>query len=150
MLKSRLDEDVKKALLDGDKERATLLRGLKSAILYAEVAKGVRSEGLSDASIVEVLQKESKKRAESADLYAKAGDKEREAAELAEKSVIDAYLPQQLSDDELAVLVEDAVVRARATDVRHMGAVIAQVKQEAGASADGKRIADMVKERLVK
>src|SRR6185369_11783185 len=99
MLKVRIDQDLKTALLAGDKTLATTLRGLKSAILYVEVAKGVRDEGLSDEEIVTLLAKEAKKRQESADLYVQGGSQERADAELAEKKAIEVYLPQQLSDD---------------------------------------------------
>lgn len=69
MLKQRIDQDLKQALLGGDKVLATTLRGLKSVILYAEVAKGVREQGLDDEEILRLLAKEAKKRQESADLF---------------------------------------------------------------------------------
>ncbi|HEX7963158.1 MAG TPA: GatB/YqeY domain-containing protein [Candidatus Saccharimonadales bacterium] len=148
MLKDRLDQDLKKALLAGDKVLATTLRGLKSVILYAEVAKGVRDSGLPDDEIIALFGKEAKKRQESADLYKQGGNAERAEAELAEKKVIEGYLPQQLSDDELGKAVDDAMAELGASGPQAMGQVIGAVKQKVGASADGSRIAQMVKERL--
>jgi uncharacterized protein len=148
MLKTQLDQDLKTALMAGDRTLATTLRGLKSVILYAEVAKGSREEGLSDEEIIGLLSKEAKKRQESADLYKQGGNEERAQAELAEKKVIDGYLPQQMSDDELKQLVEEAVTELGVTSMQGMGQVIAAVKQKAGAQADGSRIAVIVKERL--
>lgn len=148
MLKDRLDQDLKKALLAGDKVLATTLRGLKSVILYAEVAKGIRDTGLPDDEIIALFGKEAKKRQESADLYKQGGNNQRAEAELAEKKVIEGYLPQQLSDDELGKAVDAAIAELGASGPQAMGQVIGAVKQKVGASADGSRIAQMVKERL--
>jgi uncharacterized protein len=148
MLKAKLDQDIKKSLLAGDKTRATILRNLKSSILYAEVATNQREVGLDDKSILEVLAKESKKRQESADLYIKGGDQNRAQAELDEKAIIDEYLPEQLSDQELNELVEKACDSQQEISLQSMGKIIAEVKQQAAGRADGARIAKAVKERL--
>ncbi len=148
MLPSRIDQDLKTALLAGDKVLATTLRGLKSAILYVEVAKGARDTGLPEEEIIAILSKEAKKRQESADLYLQGGNKEKAQAELDEKAVIERYLPAQLSDEALGVLVDEAVAATNATGPQAMGQVIGAVKQKAGAQADGARIAAAVKQRL--
>lgn len=150
MLKARIDQDLKTALLAGDKVLATTLRGLKSVILYAEVAKGVRDTGLGDEEITALLSKEAKKRQESADLYKQGGNEERAAAELAEKVVIEAYLPKQLSDEELQQVVDAAIAEVGADGPSAMGQVIGAVKQKTAGQADGGRIAQLVKERLNK
>jgi len=148
MLKTRIDQDLKSALLAGDKVLVTTLRGLKSAILYAEVAKGVRDEGLPDQEITVLLSKEAKKRQESADLYRQGGSLEKAEAELEEKAVIEKYLPEQLSDADLQAIVETAATEVGASGPQAMGKVIGLVKQRAGSQADGGRIAAMVKQRL--
>jgi uncharacterized protein len=150
MLKAQIDQDLKAALLAGNKVLATTLRGLKSVILYAEVAQGSRDKGLSDEEIVALFAKEAKKRQESADLYTKGGSPERAEAELTEKAVIETYLPKQMSDDELAKLVDETVAALDASGPQAMGQVIAAVKQKTAGSADGGRIAMAVKERLQK
>lgn len=148
MLKQQIEQDLKAALLAGDKDRVTTLRGLKSVILYEEVAKGVRTEGLSDEAIIALLAKELKKRQESAELYKKGGADDRAAAELAEKAIIEAYLPKQLSDEELGALVDQVIAELGVEDPQAMGQVIAKVKQQTAGQADGGRIAAAVKERL--
>ncbi|HSW66669.1 MAG TPA: GatB/YqeY domain-containing protein [Bacillota bacterium] len=150
MLKARLDQDLKTALLAGDKSLATTIRGLKSVILYEEVAKGLRDEGLSDEAVIAIFSKEAKKRQESADLYTQGGSSERAAAELAEKAIIEGYLPKQLSDDELAIIIDQAMSEVGADGPSAMGQVIGIVKQKTVGQADGARIAAVVKERLAK
>lgn len=148
-LKQQIDADLKTAMLAGDKTLVTTLRGLKSAILYAEVAAGERDAGLSDEVITGLLQKEAKKRQESADLYAQGGNEEKQTAELAEKTVIEKYLPAQLSEAEVVALVKEAVA-SLGQDQKNMGQIIGRVKQQAGGSADGSLIAKFVQEELNK
>lgn len=148
MLKERIEQDFKKAMLGGDKQRVSTLRVIKSAILYVEVAKGKRDEGLSDHEITDVLSKEAKKRQEASDLYQKAGEHERAEAELAEKAIIDEYLPEQLSDDNLRKIVNEVIADIGVTSAEQMGRVIGEVKKRTGISADGSRIARLVKERI--
>lgn len=148
-IKQQIEADIKTAMLAGDKTRVTTLRSLKSAILYAEVAQGSRETGLSDPEVIDILSKESKKRQESADLYRQGRDEVRAAAELAEKEVISTYLPKQLTDDELVLLINEAIATTGATGPQAMGQVIGYVKAKVGAAAEGSRIAGAVKERLV-
>lgn len=148
MIKQRLNEDVKAAMLAGNSLRLDTLRGLKSAILYAEVAAGKREEGLSDEEIEAIFVKEAKKRQESADLYVKGGSQERADKELAEKAIIEEYLPEQISEAELEVIVEKAIEGLGASGPQALGQVIAKVKQQVGSSAGGSLIARMAKEKL--
>ncbi len=147
-LKEQIDQDIKAAMLAGEKTTATTLRGLKSAILYAEVAKGNREVGLSEPEIIDVLSKEAKKRQESADLYQKGNDAERAEAELTEKQLIERYLPKQLSDEELIQIVDEVIQSIGASGPQAMGQVIGAVKAKTQATADGSRIAALAKERL--
>ena len=146
-LKQQIDTDLKTAMLAGNKTLVTTLRGLKSVILYEEVAQNVREAGLPDDEITKLLAKEAKKRQESADLYAQGGDKERQNAELEEKSIIEKYLPKQLSETEINKLIDEAITKM-GNNQQNMGQIIGQVKQAAGAGADGAVIARLVKERL--
>lgn len=143
-----IDQDIKTAMLAGDKTLTTTLRGLKSVILYAEVAAGKRDTGLSDEEILSLLSKEAKKRQESADLYEQGGNQEKSDAEIKEKEIIEKYLPAQLSDDELGVLIDKAIAESGTTGPQAMGQVIGKVKQQSEGKADGGRIAAMAKERL--
>jgi uncharacterized protein YqeY len=149
MLKQRIEQDLKSAMLGGDKQRVSTLRVVKSVILYAEVAKGSRDTGLSDNEVIELLSKEAKKRQETAKIYQKAGENGRAEAELAEKKIIDVYLPEQLSDDDLKRIVQEVIKGTGAASPQDMGRVIGEVKNRVGSSADGSRIALLVKEGLV-
>lgn len=145
MLKDKLAADLKQALLARDSFKVEALKNLKSAILYEEVAQKVRDTGLNDKQIQVVLAREAKKRLESADMYAKAGASDRAQAELAEKAIIDAYLPKPMSDAELQKVVDDVVA---ADTSAQMGSVIGAVRAKVGTAADGGRIAAMVKMKL--
>jgi uncharacterized protein YqeY len=144
----KIDADLKTAMLAGDKTLATTLRGLKSVILYEEVAKGLRETGLKDEAVIVLLTKEAKKRQESADLYVKGGNQEKADAELLEKTVIEAYLPAQMSDADLITIVDEAISSTGANSMQQMGQVVGAVKAKVGSAADGGRVASLVKERL--
>ncbi len=146
-LKQQIDQDLKQAMLAGDKVLVTTLRGLKSAILYAEVAEGRRDEGIDEQKLISLLQKEAKKRQESADLYGQGGNTEKQEAELTEKKVIEKYLPAQLTEEEVVVLVDEAVAEL-GNDKQKMGQIIGLVRQKSSGNADGGMIARFVKERL--
>jgi uncharacterized protein YqeY len=146
MLEAKLDQDIKQALLGGDKPRAEVLRGLKSVLLNEKIAKGLRETGLSDEQVLVLIGKEVKKRNESAELYAKAGAQDRADKELSEKAILEAYLPSQLSNEALEVAVEEAM--SLLGDSTHVGQIIGAVRAKVGASADGGRIAAAVKAKL--
>ncbi len=148
--KEQLDKDLKQAMLAGDKTLVTILRGLKSVILYAEVAEGKRDEGLSDEAVTQLLQKEAKKRQESADLYRQGDDETRATKEEAEKVVIEKYLPAQLDEAEIRTLVEAAIMKLGNAGPQQMGEVIGAVKQQTAGTADGATIARVAKELLQK
>jgi uncharacterized protein YqeY len=148
-IKEQLDADLKTALLGGDKTMAMTLRGLKSAILNVEIAKGNRETGgLNDQEIIELFSKEAKKRQESADLYVQGGNQEKADAELLEKRVIETFLPKQLSDDELQAVVDQVVEQMGSITQAQMGQAIGQVRAQVGAAADGGRIAAAVKGKI--
>jgi uncharacterized protein len=146
MLETKLDADIKQALLGGNKPRAEVLRGLKSALLNEKIAKGLRDTGLTDEQVMTIIAREVKKRTESADMYTKAGAQDRADKELSEKAVLEEYLPKQMSDEELATVVADAV-SLLGPDAQ-MGQVIGEVRKKVGRSADGSRIAAAVKSKL--
>ena len=148
MIKQQLQDDVKAAMLSGDSARVETLRGLKSVILYAEVAAGKREEGLGDEEIQVLFAKEAKKRQESADLYIQGGATDRAQKELSEKAIIETYLPVQLGEAEILAIVEDVIATQGATNLQALGSVIGAVKQRTGSTADGSVIARLVKEKL--
>lgn len=146
-IKLQIDQNLKSAMLAGDKTLVTTLRGLKGAILNVEIAQNARETGLPNDQVITLLQKESKKRQESADLYSQGGNVEKQQAELAEKKVIEEYLPAQLGEPEVIKIVEEAV-KEIGTEQKNMGQIIGHVRQQTGGNADGALIARLVKERL--
>lgn len=149
-VKEQLQQDLKTAMLARDSFKTDVIKGLKSAILYAEVAAGKREEGLSDEEILAVFKKESKKRAESAELFEKGGRTESAEKERREKEVIDAYLPKQLSEDELQKLIDDAAAAMGLSQItkQDMGKVIGAVRAKGGAEVDGALLAKLVNARI--
>ncbi|GAC1388330.1 MAG: GatB/YqeY domain-containing protein [Candidatus Saccharimonadales bacterium] len=147
-LKQQLERDIKTAMLAGDKTLVTTLRGLKSVILYAEVATGSRDKGLGDKEVIDLFAKEAKKRQESADLYAKGGNEPKAAEELKEKRIIEAYLPRQLTDEEISTIVDDVIKSMGAVDPQQLGKIIGAVKARTAGAADGSKIAQLVKEKM--
>lgn len=147
-LVERINADLKQALLSGDKELVSVLRGLKSEILNEEVAKGMRDSGLEEQTIVSIFQREVKKRNEAIDLYKKAGDDKRARQEEYEVAVIKNYLPEMLSEVETLKLVEDAIKKLGASDMSNMGQVIGEVKKQGGNKVDAALAAKIAKEKL--
>jgi len=147
-MQEQIDKDLKEALLGGDKAKVETLRGLKSALLNEAISQGARDSGLSDEQIQKILAREAKKRQEAADLYQQGGSEERAHQELAEKAIIDAYLPKQLSEAEIEKLVEQQIAAAGAVGPADMGKIIGAVKASAGSAADGALVARITKEKL--
>lgn len=147
-LKERFDQDLKTALLGGDRKKADVLRGLKAVILNEEVAKGVRDTGLSDADIEVLLAREVKKRNESATVYEQAGRQELVDDEKAEAEIISGYLPEQVSEDDLSKAIDEIIAGLGDVTPQQMGQVIGAVKAKFGNSADGATVARLVKAKL--
>lgn len=149
-LKDTLQADVKAAMIARDALTTDVIKGIKSAILYAEVAANKREEGLSDEEILGVLKKESKKRQESAEMYTSGNRPELAEKELAEKKIIDAYLPTQLDESVVNKLIDEAMSDLGITEPakQDMGKLIGAVKAKAGAKVDGGMLAKLVSSRI--
>ena len=136
----RIQDDTRAALKAGERDRVGTLRMLASSLQQNE------KEGDGDA--VAVLQRERKKRIEAAEAFESGGRTEQAEAERAEATLIDAYLPEQVSDEELQAIVAAAIESTGAADVKEMGKVIGIVMPQVKGRADGKRVSTMVRERL--
>ncbi|MNL29691.1 Yqey-like protein [compost metagenome] len=134
--------------MGGDRFVAEILRGLKAAILNEEVAQGKRDSGLDEATIEQIIAREVKKRNESASLYATAGRGELAETELKEAAVLQAYLPEQLGEAKLMIIIEKIVAEKGLSGPQAMGQVIGAVKQQVGNTADGATVARLVKQAL--
>lgn len=147
-LSDRIQQDMTAAMKARDSVATSTLRMVRAAIMNAEVA-GDTAVTLTDDQVIGVLQSEAKRRAEAAEVYEQAGRTEQANAERAELAVIEQYLPEKMSDDELAAVV-DEVVAAAGDDVgpKQMGQIIGAVRAKVGPAADGGAIAAAVKQRL--
>ena len=136
----QIQADTREAMKGGDKPRVSTLRMLASAL------QSNQKEGDGDATAV--LSRERKKRIEAADAFREAGRAEQADAEQAEAELISTYLPEQISDEELAAIVDEAVSSSGADSVKDMGRVMGAVMPKVKGRADGNRVSAAVKERL--
>ncbi|MCX2182219.1 MULTISPECIES: GatB/YqeY domain-containing protein [unclassified Streptomyces] len=149
-LKAKLQDDLTAAIKGRDELRSSTLRMTIAAINKEEVAGKTKRE-LSEDEVQKVIAKEAKKRREAADAFTQGGRAESAARELAEGEVLDAYLPKQLSDEELEAVVAAAVAEAKAAGAegpRAMGAVMKIVNPKVAGQAEGGRVAAAVKKLL--
>jgi uncharacterized protein len=146
-LKARLQADLTAAIKARDELTTATLRMALAAVTNEEVA-GATARQLSDDEVLRVLGREAKKRREAAEAFATAGRAELADRERAEGTVLDRYLPSQLSDDEVAELVRAAIAEAGATEPRQLGAVMRIVQPRAAGRVDGRRLADEVRRQL--
>ncbi len=146
-LRERLDADMKAAMKAKDDLRLQVVRGVKSAVKYREV-EGEKAVVLDEAGILQVLASEIKKRRDSVEQYRAGGREDLAKKEEAEIAVLQGYLPAQLSPEELARKVDEAVARVGAKGPKDMGAVMKALLPEVQGRADGKAVSDMVKARL--
>jgi uncharacterized protein YqeY len=147
-VQGKIERDLKAAMLAGDKDKVEVLRGLKTALQYEAVSVGSQDRSLSEETAQKVLAKESKKRQDTAEIYKNAGEQQRAETELAEKKIIDTFLPEQLSDEEIKKAVDEEIAKLGASSTADMGKVIGAVRQRLGAAANGSTIARLVKESL--
>jgi len=147
-LKTQLDADIKTALLGGDRFRADVLRNLKAAILSEEVATNARDAGLTDEAFEKVVAREVKKRLDSVQQYTAAARPELAETEAAEAKVLEAYLPAQLSEDEITQVVTETIAALGVSGPQAMGQVMGAVKAKLGNTADGATVARLVKAAL--
>ena len=144
-LKETISNDLKAAFLGGNRFISDTLKGLKAVILNQEIALGKREEGLTDAEVEAVVQKEVKKRKESAEIYTQAGRDELAQKELDEMEILEKYLPQQLSEAEIEALLRQIIDESKLTlDAKNQGMLIGQVKKRVGSAADGAVVARVV------
>jgi uncharacterized protein YqeY len=146
-LKVQIEADLKKAMLAKDKDELRALRGIKSMILLAETEKGAKEE-LSPEDETKLLMKAAKQRKDSAAIYAAQERSDLQNIELAELSVIERYLPKQISEEELIERLKVIIKNTGATGPQDMGKVMAAATKEFAGQAEGKVVSFMVKSLL--
>lgn len=145
MIGDTIQNQIQDAMRARDKVRLSTLQMLKSALSYERIEKG---SDLVEDDEVRVLKSEVKKRRDAIDAYQKAGRDELVRREQEELAILEEFLPEQMSDDDLKKLVDKAISETNASSMSDMGKVIGIVMKKAGAATDGSRVASLVKEKL--
>ncbi|WP_457642999.1 GatB/YqeY domain-containing protein [Persephonella sp.] len=144
-LLKRLQEEMKTAMKSGEKERLSVIRMLISEIKKVQID---RKKELSDDEIIQVLQKYAKQRKESIKQYREAGREDLAQKEEFELKVVQEFLPQPLSEEELKAVVEQAISETGASSMKDMGKVMKVVMEKVKGRADGSVVSAIVKEKL--
>ncbi|MGA7902583.1 MAG: GatB/YqeY domain-containing protein [Terrimicrobiaceae bacterium] len=147
-LQSQVDNDIKDAMRARDTTRLNALRMLKTAMMNAAIEKGGAGAVLEDAEVASVIRKQIKQRQDSVEGFERGGRPERAASESAEIAILSAYLPASLSQDEITVLVKEAIAEAGAVSKQQMGAVMKIATARAAGRADGKTLSSAVQKLL--
>lgn len=147
-LKQQIDTDIKEAMKAKEQDRLRALRAIKSLILLEETKDGAAGGDLKPEDELKLLTKAVKQRKDSADIYRTQGREDLLQAELAEIAVIEKYLPQQLSEEELKTALQAIIARIGASGPSDLGKVMGVATKELAGQADGKAISAMVKNLL--
>lgn len=146
-LTDRINNDIKEAMRSKDQGRLAALRAVKSALLLAATEKNAGGE-VSEGAELKVLQKLVKQRKESADIYVQQDRQDMADDELAQASVIEAYLPAQMDEGEVREIIQGVISDVGASSPADMGKVMGPAMGKLAGKADGKLISDIVKELL--
>ncbi len=144
-LKARITADMKTAMKAGEKVRLKTVRLILADIQRKEIDS---REELDDAGVLTVIEKAVKQRRDSIEQFLKGGREDLSTIEEAELVIIQGYLPEQLSDDEIAALINEAIAATGAESIRDMGKVMGAIKSKAAGKADMGKVGTMVKARL--
>lgn len=147
LLFEKIDQDMIKALKAGEKEKLTVLRGLKSELKYRQIEKG---DKLTDEDAITVLSSQAKQRRESIEQFHKGDREDLVAKEQAELGIITSYLPEQLGEDKLRELIREAIVESGADSHQEVGLVMKAVMPKIKGQADGKLVNKLATEMLAK
>lgn len=148
-LKDRISEEIKVAMKAKDKIRLETVRSIKKVILEKEsTLRAQGQESLTESQELEVLTQLAKQRRDSIEQYRKAGREDLAEQESQELAILEEYLPQQLSDQEVAEIIDEVIAAVGATSAKDMGKVMGSVMQQLKGRADGQKIQSMVKAKL--
>ncbi len=142
-----VDQEIKQAMLAKNDIRLRGLRAIKAALLLAKTEKGAQEE-LTEEAETKALQKQIKQRKDSVEIYQQQNRADLAQTELEEIAVLEEFLPQQLTADELAIAIKEIIASLNVTDPKDMGKVIGAANKSLAGKSDGKSIAAMVKQLL--
>src|SRR5437868_12337999 len=147
-LQERVDSDLKEAMRAKDTTKLSVLRMLKSALKYGAIAKSGAEAELSDTEATQVIRKQVKQRQDSIESFEKGGRAELARKEKEELSILNAYLPQAMSSDELAKVVGEVIAEVGAKSKAQMGAVMKALQAKVGGRVDGRALSAEVQRQL--
>jgi uncharacterized protein YqeY len=147
-LSQRIDSDLREAMRAKDTTKLSVLRMLKSALKYGAIAKSGAEAELSDAEAAQVIRKQVKQRQDSIESFEKGGRTELAEKEREELSILNTYLPQSMSTDEVAKVVRETIGELGATSKAQMGAVMKALQVKAAGRVDGKTLSTEVQKQL--
>jgi uncharacterized protein len=147
-LSERVDSDLKTAMREKNATKLAVLRMLKAAIMNAAIEKSGAQGKLNDADATQVIRKQVKQRQDSIESFEKGGRAELAAKEKEELSILQSYLPQQMSTDEISKVVRETIAEVGATSKQQMGAVMKAVQAKVAGRADGKTLSAEVQKQL--
>ena len=143
----KINEDMKTAMLAREKDKLEVLKSIKAAFLLAKTEKGAPQE-LSPEKEIIIIQKLVKQRKETAEIYKANNRTDLYDIEMFQASVIEKYLPQQLSDEELIPILKDIIAKAGATSIKDMGKVMGAATKQLAGKADSKTVSEKIKTLL--
>jgi len=146
-LQEQVMDAMKVAMKAKDTQSLEALRAVKSALLIAQTETGAKEE-LTEADEIKILQKQVKQRKDSAVIYTEQGREDLAGPELVQAAVIEQFLPKQLSEEEVAKVVDVIIAETGASSMKDMGTVMGMANERLAGKADGKTISTVVKERL--
>ena len=149
MLKQKLREELKRSMLARDELKTSVLRMVLSAINYYEIEKGGAGYEANEEDVMSVVQKEAKQRRDSIEEFTKAGRQELADKEQKELEILQKYLPEQLSEEEIKKLVDEAISQTGASNISDMGKVMGALMPKIKGKADGSLVSKIVKESLI-
>ncbi len=147
-LQERVDSDLKEAMRAKDTTKLDALRMLKSALKYAAIAKAGAESELSDTEAAQVVRKQARQREDSIESFEKGGRAELAEKEKQELSILNAYLPQSMSADEISKVVRETIAETGATSRAQVGAVMKALQAKVAGRADGRTLSAEVQKQL--
>jgi uncharacterized protein YqeY len=147
-LEKLINDDIKQAMLNKDKAKLEALRAIKAALLLEKTGKDVSSGEIPDEVELKLLQKLVKQRKESAEVYKGQQRPDLAEVELFQASIIEKYLPEQMSEDDLKAIIQKIIASSGAQSIKDMGRVMGIASKELAGKADNKTVADLIKQAL--
>lgn len=147
-LEQLINDDIKAAMLAKDKPTLEALRAVKAAILLAKTDKGTSGEGMEEGVEMKILHKLVKQRRDSAEIFKQQARSDLAEDELFQLSVIEKYLPAQMTEEEITKIISAVITQSGATSIKDMGKVMGMATKQLAGKADNKVVSDLVKKLL--